>query len=858
MAPTIQVGSSMTSQPSMTSQLSKTSQLAPPKLHRLLSITEYGEDVPRMVLPQIPDFQSLQITKQADFDVTVALGDGTYSDVYLCAIKETGYELALKVYKRRSKHFETLFRKEANMLSMLNHNNVVAFHSICEYKSKEAILLELSEYYAMVNGENYLMSTLEELLHFMDSGIDKEAFAEFEHLHPTIASDVVEGLAYLHENGIAHLDLKSGNILLSNSELKDRQVVAKLGDFSESWHGQLDEDIEDDELRGTMCFIAPELINRYMMRDMIDTSVPDRFADYITCDIWSLAMLLHVMMNPNIEEPYKLELADKENYEYAPVLWELHKNEKRPECHTKYAKQKSTTWKGLMEVYFMCAKFDPSNRPILCNDIDDLLTKLHQGDYSDFSDDDDELGMFEHELVDIETTDDCQDSVEFSCTLFKSGQHVSWFKNGHPIYRGGHYDMESDGKTHTLIIFQVNEHSIGEYSACCEGTCCRAKLTCLGIPWPEGPTSHVHLNGLTRTNSQGHLTGLQGHVMGLTRNNSYGSTSSLHSNDDHDTKTIIETGNSSCALLSPWEECELYIHPVRLQLPTYALHKEHTWVRVMRRDDHFEQLKRLIHSTGLESYIKPVIDVSLFPQSYECSRPVNLEIDNVRLKWNEDVCIMHKQNQTTTQLSPTQWVDMTESSSAALGDDNLSIKLTTFSEIIPVIAPDAIKHLVSNILNGKTSHCRFTPYKCDILTQDKNKKFSYGKASSLILTCINQSADTGPVPEVILHGSNTYHRMGPGSVSGSYMSGGCRIVHREALTLFSKRHRSSTPKNTCEMFHYDFHKAQNGSLIFELPFSADEMPTELTVCRHHDSRTIAIVKLDRKNVIRNECRNVYY
>ena len=44
--------------------------------------------------------------------------------------------------------------------------------------------------------------------------------------------------------------------------MEDKRVEAKLGDFSESWNEELDPDIADDELRGTMCFIAPELINR--------------------------------------------------------------------------------------------------------------------------------------------------------------------------------------------------------------------------------------------------------------------------------------------------------------------------------------------------------------------------------------------------------------------------------------------------------------------------------------------------------------------------------------------------------------------------------------------------------------------
>ena len=41
----------------------------------------------------------------------------------------------------------------------------------------------------------------------------------FEHLIPSTANQIISGLAYLHERGVAHRDLKPENVLVSNQHL---------------------------------------------------------------------------------------------------------------------------------------------------------------------------------------------------------------------------------------------------------------------------------------------------------------------------------------------------------------------------------------------------------------------------------------------------------------------------------------------------------------------------------------------------------------------------------------------------------------------------------------------------------------
>jgi serine/threonine protein kinase len=71
-----------------------------------------------------------------------------------------------------------------------------------------------------------------------------------------IIKEICEGLHYLHENGIVHLDLKPANILL------DDDMVPKITDFGLS--RCFDEDQSRDitkTIQGTMGYLAPERLH---------------------------------------------------------------------------------------------------------------------------------------------------------------------------------------------------------------------------------------------------------------------------------------------------------------------------------------------------------------------------------------------------------------------------------------------------------------------------------------------------------------------------------------------------------------------------------------------------------------------
>ena len=64
--------------------------------------------------------------------------------------------------------------------------------------------------------------------------LTKSKFTGYKNIIVEIAEGALNSVQFLHSKGVAHRDLKPGNILLSN-ERKDPEMKVKLCDFGESW-----------------------------------------------------------------------------------------------------------------------------------------------------------------------------------------------------------------------------------------------------------------------------------------------------------------------------------------------------------------------------------------------------------------------------------------------------------------------------------------------------------------------------------------------------------------------------------------------------------------------------------------------
>jgi serine/threonine protein kinase len=135
------------------------------------------------------------------------------------------------------------FQREVKCLMRVKHKNVVRFLGYC---------FDTQGNMQMYNGSHIMAEVQERLLCFEyipKGSLDKyiiDAYLDWGTCYKII-KEICEGLHYLHENGIVHLDLKPANILL------DDDMVPKITDFGLS--RCFDEDQSRDitkTIQGTM------------------------------------------------------------------------------------------------------------------------------------------------------------------------------------------------------------------------------------------------------------------------------------------------------------------------------------------------------------------------------------------------------------------------------------------------------------------------------------------------------------------------------------------------------------------------------------------------------------------------------
>ncbi|XP_070784388.1 serine/threonine-protein kinase 17A [Enoplosus armatus] len=192
------------------------------------------------------------------------LGRGKFAVVRKCVEKCTGHEYAAKFMRKRRKGQDcrTEIIHEIAVLELATASpRVVNLHQVYEMTSEMVLVLEFA-----AGGEIFNQCV---------SDRDDEAFSEED--VKRLMRQILEGVSFLHQNNVVHLDLKPQNILLtSSSPLGDIKVV----DFGLSRmvcsHREL------REIMGTPEYVAPEILNY----EPISTAT----------DMWSIGVLAYVML----------------------------------------------------------------------------------------------------------------------------------------------------------------------------------------------------------------------------------------------------------------------------------------------------------------------------------------------------------------------------------------------------------------------------------------------------------------------------------------------------------------------------------------------------------------------------------
>ncbi|CAA7265498.1 unnamed protein product [Cyclocybe aegerita] len=171
-----------------------------------------------------------------DYQLGDSLGKGAFGQVYRALNWATGETVAVKEIQLSNIPKSELgeIMSEIDLLKNLNHPNIVKYKGFVKTREFLYIILEFCE-----NGSLHNIS---------------KRFGKFpENLVAVYISQVLEGLVYLHDQGVIHRDIKGANILTNKDgtvKLADFGVAAKTGG------------VTDGAVVGSPYWMAPEVIEQ--------------------------------------------------------------------------------------------------------------------------------------------------------------------------------------------------------------------------------------------------------------------------------------------------------------------------------------------------------------------------------------------------------------------------------------------------------------------------------------------------------------------------------------------------------------------------------------------------------------------
>ncbi|CAI5734313.1 unnamed protein product [Peronospora destructor] len=171
----------------------------------------------------------------AHYQLGVEIGRGGFGVVYGALDLRNGRSVAIKQVSLRDIDKDDLvsIETEISLLRKLKHDNIVKYHDT-------------------IKTEGYLYIVLE----YMENGSLAQFVKKFGSLSETLVAmyitQVLRGLAYLHEQGVLHRDVKGANILTT------KEGLVKLADFGVAI--RLSETQKANSVVGSPYWMAPEVI----------------------------------------------------------------------------------------------------------------------------------------------------------------------------------------------------------------------------------------------------------------------------------------------------------------------------------------------------------------------------------------------------------------------------------------------------------------------------------------------------------------------------------------------------------------------------------------------------------------------
>ncbi|XP_060758076.1 myosin light chain kinase, smooth muscle [Neoarius graeffei] len=199
------------------------------------------------------------------YNVLDKLGVGKFGQVYRLTHKETGQTVAGKFYKGRRAKERDAAKKEIELMNSLHHPKLV--QCLAAYDNKPEIVMVME---FIAGGELF----------------ERIVDDNFEHTEPSSVGymrQILEGVQYMHQQNIVHLDLKPENIVC-----EDRTgFQIKIIDFGLA--SKLDSSTPLKVMQGTPEFVAPEVINYEPVN--------------LSSDMWSIGVICYILLSG--ESPFQ-------------------------------------------------------------------------------------------------------------------------------------------------------------------------------------------------------------------------------------------------------------------------------------------------------------------------------------------------------------------------------------------------------------------------------------------------------------------------------------------------------------------------------------------------------------------------
>uniref|UniRef100_UPI00398F4AC4 calcium/calmodulin-dependent protein kinase type IV-like isoform X1 n=1 Tax=Pristiophorus japonicus TaxID=55135 RepID=UPI00398F4AC4 len=190
------------------------------------------------------------------YTVAQELGRGATSVVYRCQEKRTQKQYAAKILQKTID--KKIARTEIGVLLRLSHPNIIKLKEIFETPMEIILILEL-----VTGGELF------------DRIVEKGYYSERDAAHAV--KQILEAVAYLHENGVVHRDLKPENLLYADLSA---EAPLKIADFGLS--KIVNEQVAMKTVCGTPGYCAPEILRGC-------TYGPE-------VDMWSVGVITYILL----------------------------------------------------------------------------------------------------------------------------------------------------------------------------------------------------------------------------------------------------------------------------------------------------------------------------------------------------------------------------------------------------------------------------------------------------------------------------------------------------------------------------------------------------------------------------------